>query len=105
MVDLNITRLIKRESGDPTFETIDDEADVVKLAGLDAPLDIVAQYGIDPARDAALDSVTRLAIGAGFDALRDAWYSHWSCATRQQPWAPACPSTGDCPTRYATTPA
>ena len=72
MVDLNITRLIKRESGDPTFETIDDEADVVKLAGRHAPLDIVAQYGIDPARDAALDSVTRLAIGAGFDALRDA---------------------------------
>ncbi len=72
MVDMNITRLIKRESGDPTFESIDDEADVVKLAGRHAPLDVVAQYGIDPARDAALDSVTRLAIGAGFDALRDA---------------------------------
>ncbi len=72
MVDMHITRLVKRESGDPTFETIDDEAEVVKLAGRHAPLDIVEEFGVDAARDAALDSVTRLAIGAGFDALRDA---------------------------------
>ncbi|MGH3331696.1 MAG: acyltransferase domain-containing protein, partial [Nocardioidaceae bacterium] len=72
MVDLHITRLVKRESGDPTFETIDDEADVVKLAGRHAPLDVVEEFGVDAARDLALDSVTRLAIGAGFDAMRDA---------------------------------
>ncbi|HEX6937115.1 MAG TPA: acyltransferase domain-containing protein, partial [Actinomycetes bacterium] len=72
MVDLRVTRLVKRESGDPTFETIDDEAEVVKLAGRRAPLDAVAEFGVDASRDAALDSVTRLAIGAGFDALRDA---------------------------------
>ncbi len=72
MVDMHITRLVKRESGDPTFETIDDEAEVVKLAGRHAPLDVVEEFGVDAARDAALDSVTRLAIGAGFDALRDA---------------------------------
>ncbi len=72
MVDLHITRLVKRESGDPTFETIDDEAEVVKLAGRHAPLDIVEQFGVDAARDAALDAVTRLAIGAGFDAMHDA---------------------------------
>ncbi|HEU4492132.1 MAG TPA: beta-ketoacyl synthase N-terminal-like domain-containing protein, partial [Jiangellales bacterium] len=72
MVDLRVTRLVKRESGDPTFETIDDEAEVVKLAGRHAPLDVVTQFGVDAARDAALDAVTRLAIGVGFDALRDA---------------------------------
>ena len=72
MVDLHITRLVKRESGDPTFETIDDEAEVVKLAGRHAPLDVVEQFGVDAARDAALDAVSRLAIGAGFDAMRDA---------------------------------
>ncbi len=72
MVDLHITRLVKRESGDPTFETIDDEAEVVKLAGRHAPLNVVEEFGIDASRDAALDSVTRLAIGAGFDAMRDA---------------------------------
>jgi acyl transferase domain-containing protein len=72
MVDRQITRLVKRASGDPTFETIDNEAEVVKLAGRGAPLDVVAEFGVDAARDAALDSTTRLAIGAGFDALRDA---------------------------------
>ncbi|HEX6877917.1 MAG TPA: beta-ketoacyl synthase N-terminal-like domain-containing protein, partial [Nocardioidaceae bacterium] len=72
MVDMHITRLVKRASGDPTFETIDDEADVVKLAGRHAPLDVVEQFGVDASRDEALDSVTRLAIGAGFDAMRDA---------------------------------
>ena len=72
MVDQHITRLVKRESGDPTFETIDNEADVIKLAGRHAPFDVVAEFGVDAARDAALDTTTRLAIGAGFDALRDA---------------------------------
>ncbi|MBV8349044.1 MAG: acyltransferase domain-containing protein, partial [Mycolicibacterium sp.] len=72
MVDRHITRLVKRASGDPSFEAIDNEADVIKLAGRGAPLDVVTEFGVDAARDAALDSTTRLAIGAGFDALRDA---------------------------------
>ncbi|HEU5332543.1 MAG TPA: beta-ketoacyl synthase N-terminal-like domain-containing protein, partial [Actinocrinis sp.] len=72
MVDRRITRLVKRESADPIFETIDTEADVVKLAGRTAQLDVVAQFGVEAERDAALDAATRLAIGAGFDALRDA---------------------------------
>ena len=72
MVDRHITRLVKRESGDPTFEKIDNEADVIKLAGRSAPLDVVSEFGVDAARDAALDSTTRLAIGVGLDALRDA---------------------------------
>ena len=72
MVDKHITRLIKPESGEPSFETIDDEADVIKLAGRRAPFDVVTEFGVDESRDAALDSATRLAIGAGFDALRDA---------------------------------
>jgi len=62
----------KRASGEPTFETIDNEADVIKLAGRSAPFDLVAEFGVDAARDEALDNSTRLAIGAGFDALRDA---------------------------------
>ena len=33
---------------------------------------MVEQYGLDQARDDALDNATRMAIGAGFDALRDA---------------------------------
>ncbi len=72
MLDRHITRLVKRASGDPSFEAIDTEAEVIKLAGRSAPLDVVSEFGVDTARDAALDSTTRLAIGAGFDALRDA---------------------------------
>ncbi|HET8642549.1 MAG TPA: SDR family NAD(P)-dependent oxidoreductase, partial [Pseudonocardiaceae bacterium] len=72
MVDKHITRLVKRETGDPTFETIDSEREVIKLAGRHAPLDVVAEFGIEPDRDKAFDISTRLAIGAGFDALRDA---------------------------------
>ncbi|HZP50092.1 polyketide synthase, partial [Actinocrinis sp.] len=72
MVDRHITRLVKRATGDPTFESIDDEAEVIKLAGRNAPLDVVAEFGVDAERDAALDESTRLAVGAGFDALRDA---------------------------------
>ena len=72
MVDKHITRLIKPESGEPSFVAIDDEADVIKLAGRRAPFDVVTEFGVDESRDAALDSATRLAIGAGFDALRDA---------------------------------
>ncbi|GAA2208064.1 hypothetical protein GCM10009850_035220 [Nonomuraea monospora] len=72
MVDRHITRLVKREAGDPTFETIGSESDVLKLAGRHAPIDVVAEFGVDADRDAALDIATKLAIGAGFDALRDA---------------------------------
>jgi acyl transferase domain-containing protein/NADP-dependent 3-hydroxy acid dehydrogenase YdfG len=72
MVDRHITRLVKRPTGDPSFETIEDVADVIKLAGRGVALDVVNDFGVDPERDAALDVATRLAIGAGFDALRDA---------------------------------
>ncbi|MGB9345502.1 MAG: acyltransferase domain-containing protein, partial [Ilumatobacteraceae bacterium] len=72
MADMHITRLVKSESGGASFETIDDPAEVIKLAGRHAPLDIVEQFAVDTSRDEALDNTTRLAIGAGFDALRDA---------------------------------
>ena len=73
MVDMRITRLVKdATSGGGSFATIDDPQDVIKLAGVHAPLDVVEQFGVDKARDEALDTTTRLAIGAGFDAMRDA---------------------------------
>jgi len=72
MVDKHITRLVKSDDGDPVFDEIKGEDDVIKLAGRYRPLDAVQELGLDPDRDAALDSCTRLAIGAGLDALRDA---------------------------------
>jgi acyl transferase domain-containing protein len=72
ITDKHITRLVKRDTGDPVFETIDSEADVIKLAGRYGSYDVVKEFGVDADRDKALDPVSRLAIGAGLDALRDA---------------------------------
>ncbi len=72
MADKRITRLVKTDTGDPVFETIESEGDVIKLAGRYGAFDLPGEFGVDADRDAALDQCTRLAIGAGLDALRDA---------------------------------
>ena len=72
MADKHITRLVKSEHGDPRFEAIDSPDDVIKLAARAGVFDVVEEFGVDADRDKALDDCTRLAIGAGFDALRDA---------------------------------
>ncbi|HTI28717.1 MAG TPA: acyltransferase domain-containing protein, partial [Kutzneria sp.] len=68
----HITRLVKSEAGAHHFDTIDSPDDVVKLAGRAGRIGLVEDFGVDEERDRALDDCTRLAIGAGFDALRDA---------------------------------
>ncbi|HEX9339195.1 MAG TPA: hypothetical protein VF892_25060, partial [Pseudonocardiaceae bacterium] len=45
---------------------------MIKLAARAGSFDMVADFGVDAERDRALGECTRLAIGAGFDALRDA---------------------------------
>ncbi|MBZ5572293.1 MAG: SDR family NAD(P)-dependent oxidoreductase, partial [Acidobacteriia bacterium] len=72
MLDKHITRLVKSDNGGPTFETINNIADVIKLAGRGGAFDLETEFGVPADRTAALDRVTRLAIGAGIDALRDA---------------------------------
>ncbi len=72
MVDKNILRLVKSEQGEATFESIHDVADVIKLAGRGGAFDLESEFGVPSEHLAAFDRVTRLAIGAGIDALRDA---------------------------------
>ncbi|HSP36203.1 MAG TPA: beta-ketoacyl synthase N-terminal-like domain-containing protein, partial [Frankiaceae bacterium] len=72
MADKHITRLVKSEDGGGSWLTLTDPSEMIKLAGRAGALDLVGEFGVEPERDAALDSVTRLAIGAGFDAMRDA---------------------------------
>jgi malonyl CoA-acyl carrier protein transacylase len=72
ILDKHITRLVKSDSGGPVFETITELADVIKLAGRGGAFDIEQEFGVPAERVAALDRVTRLAIAAGIDALRDA---------------------------------
>ncbi len=72
MLDKRITRLVKSDNGGPTFETINSLSEVIKLAGRGGAFDLEQEFGLSADRVAALDRVTRLAIGAGIDALRDA---------------------------------
>ncbi|HEV3510141.1 MAG TPA: SDR family NAD(P)-dependent oxidoreductase [Candidatus Sulfotelmatobacter sp.] len=72
MLDKHITRLLKSDNGGPTFETINNVADVIKLAGRGGAFDLEKEFGISADRLAALDRVTQLAIAVGIDALRDA---------------------------------
>ena len=72
MLDKHITRLVKSEMGGPTFETIDNVADVIKLAGRGGEFDLAKEFGVSAERLAALDRVTQLAMAAGLDAMRDA---------------------------------
>jgi acyl transferase domain-containing protein/NAD(P)-dependent dehydrogenase (short-subunit alcohol dehydrogenase family)/acyl carrier protein len=72
MVEKNITRLVKSEGGEGRFESIQTTADVIKLAARANDLDLIRDFGFPADRLQALDRVTKLAIGAGIDALRDA---------------------------------
>jgi acyl transferase domain-containing protein/acyl carrier protein len=72
MLTKHITRLVKSDNGGPTFETITNVADVIKLAGRGHTFDLEHEFGVPAERIAALDRVTQLAIAAGIDALRDA---------------------------------
>jgi acyl transferase domain-containing protein/acyl carrier protein/NAD(P)-dependent dehydrogenase (short-subunit alcohol dehydrogenase family) len=72
MLDKHITRLVKSDNGGPTFETINNIADVIKLAGRGGAFDLESEFGISADRRAALDRTTQLAIAVGIDALRDA---------------------------------
>ena len=71
MLEHRITRLVKSDQG-ASFETIDSPSDVLKLAARGGEFDLAAEFGVDADRVAAYGRTTQLAIGAGFDALRDA---------------------------------
>jgi acyl transferase domain-containing protein/acyl carrier protein len=72
MLDQHITRVVKQPDGSGSFVSIDDAADVIKLAGRAGAFDPVAEFGIDADRVLALEKTTCMAIAAGLDALRDA---------------------------------
>ena len=72
MLEKHITRLVKSDNGGPTFETINNMADVIKLAGRGGKFDLENEFGVPADRIAALDRTTQLAIAAGIDGLRDA---------------------------------
>ena len=72
IVDHHITRLVKSKEGGGRFETIDTQADVIKLAGRGGTVDLVEEFGFPEDRVGALERTSELAIGSGIDALADA---------------------------------
>jgi malonyl CoA-acyl carrier protein transacylase len=66
------TRVVKSEDGSGRFETIDDTANVIKLAGRPGAFDLTEEYGVPAKLVEALDTTTQLAMAAGLDALREA---------------------------------
>jgi len=72
IVQKQITRLVKGEDGSGRFETINDPAEVIKLAGRPGPFDLTEEYGVPAELIEALDITTQLAMAAGIDALREA---------------------------------
>ncbi|HEY6886252.1 MAG TPA: acyltransferase domain-containing protein, partial [Solirubrobacter sp.] len=85
IAERHITRLVKGDDGSGSFQTIDDPAEVIKLAGRGGEFDLAEEFGIDPERLAALGRETQMALAAGLDALRDAGIplvQHYKTTTR-----------------------
>ncbi|MFN2107134.1 MAG: SDR family NAD(P)-dependent oxidoreductase [Candidatus Promineifilaceae bacterium] len=72
MVKKRITRVVKAEDGSGSLQTINDPADVIKLAGRPGRFDLEAEYGVSRKLIEALDITSQVAIAAGLDALREA---------------------------------
>ncbi|HXK10626.1 MAG TPA: SDR family NAD(P)-dependent oxidoreductase [Vicinamibacteria bacterium] len=72
MARKRVTRLVKTADGSGHFELIEDEKDVIKLAGRPGSFDLAEEYGVPEKLVEALDATTQLAIAAGLDALREA---------------------------------
>jgi malonyl CoA-acyl carrier protein transacylase len=72
MAAMRVTRVVKDEDGSGHFETIDDPAEVIKLAGRAGTFDLAAEYGVPEKLVGSLDVTTQLAMAAGLDALREA---------------------------------
>ncbi len=72
MAAKQITRVVKAADGSGSFETINDPADVIKLAGRAGAFDLTEEYGVPAKLVEALDITSQLAFAAGIDALREA---------------------------------
>ncbi len=72
MLDKHITRLVKSEERGASFEKIDDQDDVIRLAARAKEFDLESEFGVSNDRTPALGRATQLAMAAGLDALRDA---------------------------------
>ena len=78
MVDKHITRLVKSAEGSGSFATIDDQNEVIRLAGRPGSFDLAEEYDVPQKLVESLDITTQLAMAAGLDALDDHGADHES---------------------------
>ncbi len=71
LVDLQIKKLIKNESG-PTFKLLTSLEDVIQLAGKAGKLDMIHDYHIDEKIVQNMTSCIALGVAVGYEALSDA---------------------------------
>ncbi len=71
MLEKHVTRLVKSEAG-AVMEEITSFEQTLKLAGQGGEFNLMEDFGVPEERTEALDIATKLAIGAGMEALRDA---------------------------------
>ena len=75
LLDKHITRLVKSDNGNATFESITSLAEVIKLAGRGGEFDMEREFGVSAERLAALDRVVHEPeaepITARFEGLRN----------------------------------
>ena len=105
MLDKHITRLVKSDNGEPRFETINDVADVIKLAGRGGAFDLENEFGVSAERVARPRPGHPTGDRRGHRRTCATPASRWSCAIRPRPKARNCRIAGDCPTLCATIPA
>ena len=70
-LDKNIVRVVKDASGQGSFLPVENDDQVIRLAGQAQHFD-VGEYGVPERLSVAFDRATQLAIAAGLEALRDA---------------------------------
>ena len=70
-LDKGIVRVFKDASGQGSFEPVEREDQVIRLAGQAQHFDL-SDWGVNPRIIKAFDRATQLAIAAGYEALRDA---------------------------------
>ncbi len=72
MLAKNIERLVKGASGEAELQKVENENDVIRLAGYFSDDRILEEYGVEQRMINAMDATTRLALAAGVEALKDA---------------------------------
>ncbi|MCU0489446.1 MAG: acyltransferase domain-containing protein [Anaerolineales bacterium] len=71
LVDLQITKLVKDESG-PSFQLLTSLDDVIQLAGKIGRIDLIRDYQIDEKIIQNMTSCIANGVAAGYEALKDA---------------------------------